>query len=147
MSVLSALTSLFAGGVTGLLGNSIQSIFAYKTEKLKLQHELEFRKIEASARVDTADAEALSASYKDSSAITGNTKFDIIKGSIRPFLTLYLCFLTTLIYFKCSHLLNGDVILPGMALDLVTQIINTILYLTTTCILWWFGSRNRKAPK
>ena len=71
---------------------------------------------------------------------------EFVRGSIRPGLTLYLCVLTTLLYWKASKLVPS-VIDPLQAVDMVSSIVNTILYLTTTCVLWWFGTRNSGKQK
>lgn len=73
---------------------------------------------------------------------------DFLRGIVRPALTVYLCALTTRLYLEAHAILAGkDILSPTEAADLVRLIVNTILYLTTTCILWWFGTRNKqKAP-
>jgi uncharacterized membrane protein len=120
---------------------------------------------EAAGRQAVAEQEAFSASFRlepvryaegrRPSGVIGALGWllmvliDFIRGIVRPGLTVYLCAITTLIYFEARDLLDryGMVIPADMAFDLVKQIILTILYLTTTCILWWFGTRNpAKAP-
>lgn len=114
--------------------------------------------IEASARVEVEDAKAFSAALTSEPKVyhegpLSNKQnwvmvcLDFCRGIIRPALTVYLCFITTVIYIKAARLLKGDVILPGMAYDLVNQIIQTILYLTSSCVLFWFGTRNSKKDK
>jgi len=116
--------------------------------------------IEATAKVDAEDSKgfAVSLASEDKNYLDYLDKLnpkqdwffvilEFIRGIIRPALTLYLCFITTVIYFKAARLLNADIILPGMAYDLVTQIINTVLYVTTTCVLWYFGTRNHEKKK
>lgn len=160
------LETLLSGAVTGFLGGIVNSIYAYKSKKLDIElnnskyaHELEMRKIAAEATVEVEDSKAFKEAltnepkkYYDGHDYTDKQRWlmiglDFVRGAVRPILTWYLCILTTLVYFKAERLLNGDVILPGMAFDLVNQIINTILYLTVTCICFWFGSRGNKAPK
>lgn len=68
---------------------------------------------------------------------------EFVKGMIRPGLTLYLCLLTTLLYVKASKLVPSEID-PSQALAMVDSIMNTIMYLTTTCVLWWFGTRNKE---
>ena len=89
MDILGFLTSAVGGGITGLVGTSIQSVFAFKSKKLdielekqKFANEIELRKIDvqvqaqewasrthiaevtAQGEVDKADAETLAESYK-----------------------------------------------------------------------------------
>lgn len=73
---------------------------------------------------------------------------DWLRGFVRPGLTLYLCVLTTMIYFQARDLLNKEDLSSTEVLDIERLIISTILYLTTTCVLWHFGTRNKQsAPK
>jgi hypothetical protein len=73
---------------------------------------------------------------------------DVVSGLVRPLLTVYLCMLTTYIWFQVRAVLHAETISPADALEIWKLVINTILYLTTTCILWWFGTRNKQsAPK
>jgi hypothetical protein len=71
---------------------------------------------------------------------------DALRGIVRPGLTVYLCAITTLIYSDAQLLLNKA---QGMtateALDLTKMVVGTVLYLTTTCVLWWFGTRNKQS--
>jgi hypothetical protein len=111
--------------------------------------------VEGAAKVEVEDAKAFNTALTSepqrySQGELSNKQnwlmvvLDFARGVIRPGLTLYLCAITTVIYVKASRLLKSDIILPGMAYDLVNQIISTILYLTTTCVLFWFGTRNTK---
>lgn len=114
--------------------------------------------VEGESRTEVADAGAFAASFNDpprfttSATVTPTQSWafvvlDFIRGIVRPALTTYLCVLTTLVYFHARSLIKTD-LSSGEALDLVKLIIGTILYLTTTCVLWWFGTRNKQpAPK
>jgi hypothetical protein len=73
---------------------------------------------------------------------------DFLRGIIRPGLTVYLCAITTMVYLQARAVveMSGATLDPAAAMSTYTMIINTILYLTTTCVLWWFGTRNRQKP-
>lgn len=72
---------------------------------------------------------------------------DFIRGLVRPGLTIYLCVLTTLIYFQARALLNDQPLTTAEAIALTTTITETVLYLFTTVTLWYFGTRNQaKGP-
>ncbi len=114
--------------------------------------------VEADAKVSTEDSKAFNTALTSEPQrysqgdLTHSQNWlmvvlDLFRGIIRPVLTIYLCFITTVIYIKANHLLNTNLVLPTMAYDLVNQIINTILYLTTSCVLFWFGSRNHSKQK
>lgn len=164
--MLSGLISLFGGGLTGLLGSAIGKYFDFKNKKLdiqleqsKFEHEQALAQLQYTAQVEVKDSEAFKSAvesepkkYYEGTEYTPTQRWfalglDFVRGLVRPFLTIYLCVLTTFIYIKAARLLNGDVILPGMAYGLINQIIQTILYLCTTAVCFWFGSRGTKAPK
>lgn len=116
--------------------------------------------IEAGAKVDAADAEAFAASYKLEPAMySGSAKptkaqawvlvlVDGLRGSVRPLLTVYLCVITTMTYLDARALLGSTAYTTEQAFELTRLIVWTVLYLTTTCVLWWFGTRNKQTgPK
>ena len=73
---------------------------------------------------------------------------DFARGIVRPALTIYLCALTTYIWWQVRQLIDKEDLDPAEVLEVWKMVVNTILYLTTTCILWWFGTRNKgQAPK
>lgn len=73
---------------------------------------------------------------------------DVLRGVIRPGLTVYLCAITTLVYLEARGILAaaGASLNPTQALAVHDLIVSTILYLTTTTVLWWFGTRNSERP-
>lgn len=71
---------------------------------------------------------------------------DVVRGLVRPALTVYLCYITTSIWFEVRHLANGEDLSPDQVIGILTLVVDTILYLTTTCVTWWFGTRNKQEP-
>lgn len=184
------LSSVLAGGATGILGVIAQRIADYKNKQLDLalekqRGELELAKrdkdaaimaqewagrtrvaeVEAGAVVDAAEAQAFAASFQHDKATYSDGVLDklrgwwgqllrfllgfvdVIRGIVRPGLTIYLCVITTMMYADAQRLVGAG-LTAAQALDLVKMIVATVLYLTTTCVLWWFGTRNRQAaPK
>lgn len=113
--------------------------------------------VEGEANIETEDAKAFA------SALTSEPKLyhegtltsaqnwlmvvlDFARGIIRPGLTIYLCALTTLIYIQARAVM-GHFIDPTQAYNLVDGIVQTVLYLTSTCVLFWFGTRNTGKKK
>lgn len=113
--------------------------------------------IEAAGDVEVEDAKAFAESMKMEPTLYSErlkpTKaqswlfvcLDTFRGSIRPGLTVYLCIITTMVYLDAKSLLMNEDMTPSEALDLTKMIIGTVLYLTTTCVLWWFGTRNKQS--
>lgn len=115
--------------------------------------------VEAAGAADVADTQAFAVAlssepkrYSDGIAATPGQGWllfllDFFRGIIRPALTVYLCAITTFVYLQARALLTTGVA-PDEAIGLVKLIIHTVLYLTTTCVLFWFGTRNKQqAPK
>lgn len=73
---------------------------------------------------------------------------DAARGVVRPFLTIYLCALTTYVWIQVRGLVGTASVEEDAALEVWKLVVSQILYLTTTVVLWWFGTRNKQdAPK
>ena len=158
--MLESIMAVLSGGATGLLGTAISAGAEWLREKQRHTHEVALRRLEmemltaeaasaeriAAIERETeetrAEAAALSASYRaattrmsrgDSRALVW---VDVIRGLTRPLLTWGFCALAGVIYFDLSpqHDMRG-------------QVIDTVLYLATTCVLWWFGARHLKGRR
>jgi len=68
---------------------------------------------------------------------------DVLKGFMRPGLTLYLTAVTTWITYKAYGLLQatGTVMSAKEALILYSEVTSIVIYLTVSCVTWWFGDR------
>ena len=146
------LLSILTGGATGLLGTVVSGVAGFFKAKQRHEQELELRKVDlemmelemryaADAAVKQAESDrtlaelaSLEASYREASSrlSTADDGFmmamlDFVRGMTRPALTATLVGLTAWIYFD--------------SMSLREQIVNTVLYLTTAAVLWWFGSR------
>lgn len=115
------------------------------------------------ADIESASVEAQGANVAFSSALTSEPKLysnptnyshaqewlalflDVLRGLVRPVLTLYLCVLTTMVYWQAKEMMGGFVD-PAKSLDVLTLTVSTILYLMTTCVLFYFGTRNQQRP-
>lgn len=71
---------------------------------------------------------------------------DVVRGIVRPGLTIYLAWIATAIYWDSQRILASELLDEKAVHGLHQQIVFTLLYLFTTCVLWWFGTRN-KAPQ
>ena len=70
---------------------------------------------------------------------------DVVRGLIRPGLTAYLAVLTSLIYWQNIHVMakEGMTMDPEHAFTLVNGCQDTVTYLFTTAVCFWFGTRNK----
>lgn len=141
--------------------------FAHELEKRRVDAEimkqewagrLQVAQAEAAGAEAVADANAFAASFKleppqyASGKLTPNQTWlmvilDFIRGSIRPALTIYLCLLTTYVWYQVRTILGTTSLDIQGAVAVWNMVVGNILYLTTTCVLWWFGTRNKGQPK
>ena len=69
---------------------------------------------------------------------------DFVRGMTRPGITFYLCVLTTLMYFQMEKIVamsQSPAFTPADAVKIIVLIVDAVIYLTTVCVTWWFGSR------
>lgn len=68
---------------------------------------------------------------------------DAFRASVRPGLTAYLVALTTVITFHSINILKakGDLLTAVQAQEMFTNVTDIVIYLTVTCVTWWFGDR------
>ena len=181
---------IILGGLTGLLGSAVTSIFNFKTEKLRGEIKIETIKAETNAmieeakaniaitkakvegEIEVADSNAYLQSQKEGNkalfdnkwidkllAIEGYWKIitvplavlvsilfgfvDFLRGLMRPALTIYLVGLSTWITYKAYILLSmtKSAMTSTEALAIFSDSTSIIIYLTVSCVTWWFGSR------
>src|SRR5258708_12564837 len=68
---------------------------------------------------------------------------DLFRGIVRPALTVYLCVLTTMIYYQARELIANEDLDPEQALKIENLIVGTILYLTPPSVLWRSATRTK----
>jgi len=110
-------------------------------------------KQEGEARIEVADAQSFAASmFKEperySKPTTGwpnviMTVLDFIRGIIRPGITVALMVFTWFMYLEVTMIMEmAKVALSAdQAFQIYDLIVQTVLYLTSTTIAWWFSVR------
>ena len=151
--------SVLTGGATGLLGTALSAVVDFFQSRQRHAQELDLRRldielakaeaegaaahaaIEAQASRERAEWEAMEASYKEAARRWSRPGegwamqlVDVVRGLTRPALTWSLFALVGAIYF----LLAGSDL---AAVSLRPRIVETVLYLFTAAVLWWFGAR------
>jgi len=69
---------------------------------------------------------------------------DWLRGFMRPAITVYLIGMTTVITYMAWNILQKfgmESITPAEAVVIFTQVIDIVIYLTVSCVTWWFGDR------
>ena len=160
--MLDTLLSILTGGATGLLGTAISAGIGYFERRQRHQQEFDLRRLdleitraesESAERVAAIEAEsaenaaalrAIETSHRSAGVrwSRGDSTWfvfvDVVRGLIRPVLTLGFLALAAAIYFR----------LPiDPSADVGARLIDTILYLATTTTLWWFGTRPKSGAK
>ena len=144
--------AILAGGATGLLGTIVSGILGYFERRQRHKQELELRQIDlqiaqtrSKFETTTVDAargienQSLNVPYQtpESRWSTRDSKWllavDIIRGLVRPVITVGVLILIGVVYFSLDF--------PVTAENLGIKIVDTLLYVLTTAVLWWFGTR------
>ncbi len=171
MSVVSGGVTGLLGSVITLIAGYKTKQLELEGKKLDRDHEIALRHadariielewqsrekiamVETEGRMDIADSAAFQVALQNEPKQYANpSKFtkmnnsmmvflDFIRGSIRPGLTLYLCAITTAVWMQAGDIIKSQPIPVEAAVDIYTQITMTVLYLTTTSVLFWFGTR------
>ena len=160
--MLETLGAILSGGATGLLGTAISAGIGWIERRQRHQQELELRRIdlemtkaeaasaervaaiEAESAQSTAELRAIEQSHRQAGGrwSSGDSAWlvavDVVRGLIRPLLTLAFLALAAVIYFRLPT--------PEVP-DVAARMVDTVLYLATTTTLWWFGTRPKHAPK
>ena len=157
--MLDLIMSVVTGGATGLVGTVLSGVLGLFKESGERKHEIALRELDielakaeanAAERVAAVEAEsaeaqaewgALEASYREASSRMSRAHeggamkvVDVVRGLIRPLLTVALVAAVIVIFFYVG--------VPELdAEKMGARIIETVLYLATAAVLWWFGQR------
>lgn len=69
---------------------------------------------------------------------------DVIRGLVRPFLTIYLVWLVWETRAEMDGIISaagGSAISGDAAIQIYQSVVSMILYLAATAVTWWFGTR------
>lgn len=173
-TVLSILSSGAAGGILGTVGNVIKGREARKLKELDHKHELamesltqesmkleaelkvkeidlqnqgkaKLANIEATRAIEMAETELLEASYKHDKAQYGGSFVDTVRGLTRPLLTLGSLGFLVYIFVALTRIMGGlDNADPVFLQEVYERVIIAAVFISTTAMTWWFGSRPTK---
>ena len=172
IDILGILGSGALGSAVGIFGNFIKGRGERKAQNDANAHELETRKLdlvelreeaklaniriqiendgkqalaetESQRALDVMEGEIRKASYANDKASYGGGFVDTIRGLMRPLLTLMFVIITAYYGYQVHVMVNGlDSLASLEVFDLYREVINTIMFLTTSSVTWWFGSRS-----
>lgn len=132
-------------------------------ETMRLEHEgvLKLAITEGDIKRDIEDSKIFAASHDSDRAtyltgkVEGNwfttlafTAIDTLRGSVRPLITFYIAVVQTWMAMKLYEVAReAGGIQPDQAFELLNHMLASFLYIGTTVILWWFGTRNKEPVK
>lgn len=153
--------SILSGGATGLIGTAVSTVSRFFTARQELKakeagwaHELSLHGLNIKARGREMEHEALisaaetersirSESYRHDTGIgQGGPILTFILRMVRPALTFLLIGLVAWFWLDLDP---NDKMIDAHALK--TKIVDTVVYLTTAAVTWWFGSRDMQHIK
>jgi hypothetical protein len=147
--------SLLTGGATGIIGSAIGKFFGFlksredrATQAMNNKHVERLHELTLSSEASERESEERIASTAAAVQMqAGSHKHDASYGSVglrsatalrfvRPIITFALIGLVAVFWFTIGM---DNELIDGNAMK--TQIISTVLYITTVAITWWFGDR------
>ncbi len=171
IDIIGLLSSAAGGGALGVLGNFLKSKSEIKIKQLDHEHEKEIKTIdiraaESDARIKlqlqslknsgdiaaaelaaardqiAADSAIVKSSHDMDAAKYGGGFVDFARGIMRPFITIYLLVIMSYIGYELNLLVGGmDSMGAENLFTIYRDLINSIVFLATTAVTWWFGSR------
>lgn len=162
-TVLALLTGGASGGILGIAGAYLTKREERQIAQLKFTHEEKMGELRLK-EVAGEREHALALKDKEiqlvekegeikgwaSTLVDESSKSTLgmmVKAAIRPTITLYLLAVTSYLTINIWTIVNGLEGLPeDEVLDIFRNIIAQILFLTNTCVTWWFGARASSQP-
>lgn len=126
------------------------------TKALEAQLALQAREIDADAAAYAASMGADRATYLAPEAQAGSrwaraamALVDLVRGLVRPGITAYSLALLTMVFWWVQDLYRraGAPMTAEQLHQLAMQCLGTVFYLSTTCVVWWFGVRPGQPPR
>ena len=144
------IATVLSGGATGIIGSAIGTVGRFlekkqelKQMKLEFDQEIQLQQLQMTARQEEleseqaiaqvqADSEMRSASYAhDASYGPATPVISSILRFVRPILTFGLLGFSGYIFYSIQD-----------NYDIVRELSNQLMFLTTTAVAWWFGDRS-----
>lgn len=128
---------------------------AADVQALEAQLDAQARMTEAAERSYVASVESDKATYS-APAAQEKSRFvrwalgfvDAIRGLMRPGITAYTLWMLTVVFMWVRDLYSqmGLTMTPSQVHELTQQAVGTIVYLSVTTTVWWFGVRPAQPP-
>ena len=153
MAILEILASPLLGGLVGSVVSLITRKEERKFRQMELEHEIRMEdsrsrnrieEAEVSGKLKVEDQEVRAFRTSQESSDLGNT----IRSCVRPLILVYLCIMVTYIALTINRIIGGIESIPIEELVVIQKdLISTVLFLFTTSVCWYFGTRNSQATR
>jgi len=163
MGILETLIAAGGGSITGSVAGVASAYFQMKLQEAEIPLKLaqlqadksiarqERRAIEAQQEGETirneaqVQAKTFAAAHESDKATYNNWFIDGLRGSVRPLITGWLVYLLSDMTFVLWEF-QGDNINAEYWREMFRHLIVSWTYLTTTAVMYWFGSRGGRPP-
>jgi hypothetical protein len=162
--MIAALVGIFTssgfGALIGLLGGwltrkeetkNLKAKYDYEVkmadlrrQEMEVEAKMQIKVVETEGAIqqDIVDGEAFLESLKEQKRGYGIKVVDAVKGLMRPFITLYVLAIATFIIINIGRIVGGlNAFDFDQLINIYKSVIAEILFICTTAITWWFGSR------
>ena len=171
--LLGGVASVASGGIFGLIGSTVGAIAKYFQKRQEFDQErqrrewdredfrmqMQFSAQETEQELAIASAQGswsgLSESIRADAAVAtkGGTVTAAIRSMFRPFLTtLLVCVSAWIVWFMWQGVVDGRenglqlFFTPEEMADIIRYAIYSLLFSTSTAVVWWFGDRAMTPP-
>lgn len=153
MALLEILSSSAVGTALGGLFSWLTRMEERKAQAVKNAHEISMLSMQMQADAEKAKAAvelaktqgelaAFTESQKTGLVHTGIRLVDAVVGMMRPALTVMLFLMTCWLASKIYRRVDGIEGIPTSdAVDIWRHLVYELVFLTSTAVAWWFGSR------
>lgn len=164
--LITALSSSGLGSIVGLAGGLTTKYFELRMSSKEMAFKLESRKLDlqegaqerahelgmADKTTQRAQIEgAIKVEELDVSGFIESQKSNVVTESlrwVRPAITFYLLFASSVLFKTLWGKTGGlDDVPKAELIEMLLIMINSALFLTVTCVSWWFGSRGGNIGK
>ena len=144
------IASVLTGGATGIIGSAIGTVGRFlekrqelKQMKLEFDQELQLQQLQITARKDELESEqAIVQTQAESDIKTASYSHDASYGVSTPIISSMLRFVRPALTFGLLGF-SGYIFLSVQEdANIVRELSNQIMFLTTTAVAWWFGDRS-----
>lgn len=164
--LMGILSSSGLGSIIGLAGGLITKKLELRAKKQELEFQIKMRDLDlregeqersheiamADKHMERAQVEGdIQIEAKEVEGFVESQKSNKVEGAlrwVRPIITGYLLIMSSVLFVVVWIRVGGlENISKADLVDMLLLMINAVIFLTVTCVSWWFGSRGGNIGK